>query len=139
MAFLACLPLFYPLFSQESRKIIPGPDVLSEEVARASSLPSDPSDEGDNASSLTVRSVVHLIPSSSSSSSGSGDGKGETETEGIEREDEGEEEGVGEVVARGIDVELVAVLNPLSAAAQRASTLLLLVRKIFCLLCCFFY
>lgn len=94
--------------------------MLSEEVARASLDLSDR--EGNDISSLTVRSVVHLSSDVITSSSGNSDGKG------VERDDEGEER--GEVVGRGVAVELVAVLDPLSAAAQRASTLLLLVRKI---------
>lgn len=105
--------------------------MLSEEVARASLELSDK--EGDDVSSLTVRSVVHLTSNDViTSSSYNSDEKREAEADGVEREGESEEE--GDVFVRGIDVELVAVLDPLSAAAQRASTLLLLVSKIVFLL-----
>ncbi|CAN0025385.1 unnamed protein product, partial [Ectocarpus sp. 8 AP-2014] len=62
---------------------------------------------------------------------GAGDGQAAAEAEGAEgegvvEEDEGEEElGMGQVA-----VELVAVLDPLSVAAQRASTLLSLAQEV---------
>ena len=115
--------------------MIPGSDVLADGVAGSLSTSPSPEPAGrDNANSdksASVRSVVHLVPGDDVTG-GSGSDEGSTEGvggEGEARSGEGaRERGVGGGAGAGVDVELVAVLDPLSAAAQRASTFLLLVR-----------